>query len=363
MAKKKPTSKDVARLAGVSQPTVSMILNNYDNVRFSPETVQRVMDACTELNYRIPSKRKGGGECQEKLLMAMCPSYTNLYYITLLEAMCKRAEERGYTLTVFASGRNMKLEAQFANLACQQEALGALLLYNPANSMALQQLAANMPVVAICDKTEVSNMDIIELDSEKLGVIVAEHLLSLGHKKIAYISTELNERHPARLFRLKGMQSAFANAGVSPYNILVCTMDSEKIAYNSDITPYETGYCLGKSVVENHEEITALVGMNDMVAIGIMDALIDKKYRIPQDYSVCGCDNTIISQYRAISMTSVEHFDANRGREAVDVIIRKIEQESGNGSNGDLWPASAVRVEFVPKLVARTSTGPNRRKK
>lgn len=362
MAKKKPTSRDVARLAGVSQPTVSMILNNYDNVRFSPETIQRVMDACTKLNYRIPSSRKGGSnEWHEKLLMAMCPSYTNLYYITLLEAMCSRAEERGYSLTVFSSGRNMKLEGQFANLACQQEALGALLLYKPANSIALQQLTANMPVVAICDKTEVSNMDIIELDSEKLGVIVAEHLLSLGHKKIAYISTELNERHPARLFRLKGMQAAFAAAGVSPYNILVCTMDSEKIAYTSDITPYETGYCLGKRVVENHEEITALVGMNDMVAIGIMDALIDKKYRIPQDYSVCGCDNTIISQYRTISMTSVEHFDVNRGREAVDVLIRKIEQENGN--NGDLWPTSAVRVEFVPKLVARTSTGPIRRKK
>lgn len=132
MTKKKPTSKDVAQLAGVSQPTVSMILNNYDNVRFSPETVQRVMDACTKLNYRVPSKRKGNsGERYEKLIMAMCPSYTNLYYISLLEAMCNQAEERGYSLTVFSSGRNMKLEGQFANLACQQDALGALLLTSP----------------------------------------------------------------------------------------------------------------------------------------------------------------------------------------------------------------------------------------
>lgn len=115
MTKKKPTSKDVAQLAGVSQPTVSMILNNYDNVRFSPETVQRVMDACTKLNYRVPSKRKGNsGERYEKLIMAMCPSYTNLYYISLLEAMCNQAEERGYSLTVFSSGRNMKLEGQLS---------------------------------------------------------------------------------------------------------------------------------------------------------------------------------------------------------------------------------------------------------
>ena len=65
-------------------------------------------------------------------------------------------------------------------------------------------------------------MDIIELDSEKIGAIVAEHLLTLGHKKIAYISTELSDRHPARLMRLKGMRDAFAQANISPYNILVC---------------------------------------------------------------------------------------------------------------------------------------------
>lgn len=362
MAKKKATSSDVAKLAGVSQSTVSMILNNYENIRFSAETVQRVMDACVELNYRVPSSRRMTGEQGErKLLMALCPSYTNLYYISLLEAMCGQAQERGYSLTVSLSRRDLTLEAQFSQLACQQQALGVLLLYKPANLAALQQLTSNMPVVAICDKEEVSDIDIIELDSKKLGVIIAEHLLSLGHRKIAYISTEMNERHPARLLRLKGMQDTFAGAGISPFNIRVCTMESEKIAYTEGITSYETGYCLGKRVVERYGEITALVGMNDMVAIGIMDALTDKKYRIPQDYSVCGCDNTFLSQYCMISMTSVEHFDENRGREAVDVLIRKIEQ--GNRSKDISWPVSAVRVEFVPKLIARNSTGPNKRKK
>lgn len=362
MGKKKATSSDVAKLAGVSQSTVSMILNNYENIRFSAETVQRVMDACVQLNYRVPSSRRTAGmEGESKLLMALCPSYTNLYYINLLEAMCDQAKERGYSLTATVSRRDLALEAQFSRLACQQEAAGVLLLYKPANLAALQRLASNMPVVMICDKEEVTDMDIIELDSKKLGGIIAEHLLNLGHKKIAYISTEVSERYPARLLRLKGMQNAFAKAGVSPYNIQLCTMESEKIAYTMGITSYETGYCLGKRAVERYDEITALVGMNDMVAIGIMDALEDKKYRIPQDYSVCGCDNTFISQYRMISMTSVEHFDENRGREAVDVLIRKIEQE--NNSGDVFWPISAVRVEFVPKLIARDSTGPNKRKK
>ena len=361
MAKKKPTSSDVAKLAGVSQPTVSMILNNYEHVSFSPDTVQRVMDACAQLNYRIPSARRGDGDgSEERFLMAMCPDFSNLHYISLLEAMRKQAKERGYMLTVYASNRDMTMEAQFTKLALSTGAAGALLLYKPVNYVALQQLTSSLPTVAICDKTEVSNMDVIELDSEKLGMIIAEHLLSLGHKKIAYISTELSDRYPARMLRLKGMREAYSKAGVSPYNILVCTTESEQIAYTSEITSYETGYCLAGRVVEKYGDVTALVVMNDMVAIGIMDALTDKKYRIPADYSVCGCDNTMISQYRTVSMTSVEHYDINRGREAVDVLIRKIEEKN---NRGELWPASATRMEFVPKLVARNTTGPNRRKK
>lgn len=361
MTRKKPTSSDVAKLAGVSQPTVSMILNHYEHVRFSQETVQKVMEACEKLNYRTPSARRDDWEVREnKSLLAMCPSFTNLYYVNLLEAMSVQAQERGYSLNVFPGRRDRSLEEQFVRLASQQGAAGVLLLYKPVNGSVLKQLTDRLPVVAICDKTEAADIDIIELDSEKLGAIVAEHLLCLGHRKVAYISTQLTKEYPARMLRLKGMRDAFARARVSPYNIRVCTMDSEKIDCTPQITTYETGYCLGKRVVEKYEDITALVGMNDMVAIGIMDAITDKKYRIPQDYSVCGCDNTIISQYRQISMTSVEHFDVNRGREAVDVLIRKIEEGS---REGELGPSSAVRVEFAPKLVVRGSTGPCRRKK
>lgn len=72
MAKKRPTSGDMAKLAGVSQTTVSMILNHYQHVSFSAETVQRVMDACVQLNYRTPSVRRENTDFYEnKLLMAM----------------------------------------------------------------------------------------------------------------------------------------------------------------------------------------------------------------------------------------------------------------------------------------------------
>ncbi len=360
MAKKRATSNDVARLAGVSQSAVSMILNNYENIQFSPETVQRVRDACVELDYRIPSARRGRkDEARNKFLMAMCPSYSNLHYIGLLEAIGKQVKARGYTLTVFTSGRDPAQESRFVDLALSAEAAGVLLLYKPVNTGVLKRFKGRLPVVAICDKAEVMDMDIIELDSEKLGTIIAEHLLKLGHRKIAYVSTDLSEHFVPRRLRLQGMQKAFSQANVSPFNIVTCTLESENI-HAVGMSSYETGYCLGGIAVEKYPDITALVGMNDMVAIGIMDALTVKNYKIPLDYSVCGCDNTLIAQLQTVSMTTVEHFVAHRGREAVDLLIRKVEE---GGIDREKRPASAVRVEFVPQLIARGSTGPNRRKK
>lgn len=359
MAKKKPTSNDVAKLAGVSQSTVSMILNNYENIRFAPDTVQRVMDACARLNYRTPSARRGNSSMEgSKCLMVMCPSISNLYYINLLEAMNEQAYEKGYTMTVFLSQRSTVLEAQFAQMVRQQEAAGVFLMYNPINATVIGQLASEVPVVLFCDKSRVSNVDIMEQDNEKMGVTVGEHLLSLGHYKVAFITTDLLD--PNAVLRLQGLKDAFIKAKVSPYNIRACTIESEQMGYGPEVPLYEAGYRLGKRVVEKYEDVTALVGLNDMVSIGIMDALIDEKYRIPYDYSVCGFDNTMISQYRRISMTSVENFDINRGREAVDVLIRKIEARNGRAEQEH---SGIFRVAFASKLIARGSTGPNRRKK
>lgn len=359
MAKKKPTSSDVAKLAGVSQSTVSMILNNYEHIRFAPDTVQRVMDACAKLNYRTPSARREGGSGEgNKCLMAMCPSFSNFYYINLLEAMQMQAYEKGYNMTVFLSRRNTVLEAQFVQMVRQQGAAGVFLMYKPINGAVLEQLASEVPVVLFCDKSGVSNVDIMEQDNEKMAVIVGEHLLSLGHRRIAFITTDLLD--PNAVLRLQGLKEAFVKAKLSPYNIRACTIESEQMGYGPEVPLYDAGYRLGKLVVEKYKDITALVGLNDMVAIGIMDALIDEKYRIPYDYSVCGFDNTMISQYRRISLTSVENFDVNRGKEAVDVLIRKIEAGS---SREEQESSSRFRVAFASKLIARGSTGPNRRKK
>ena len=100
MNKKKVTSSDVAKYAGVSQTTVSMILNKKYNVSFSKEVVKKVEDAARELGYVLPKRRTQKESRREKLLVVFCPNLTNPYYVMLLQGIEARATEQGFGLFV-----------------------------------------------------------------------------------------------------------------------------------------------------------------------------------------------------------------------------------------------------------------------
>lgn len=363
MAKgKKVTSKDVAKMAGVSQSTVSMILNNYKHVKFSEETRQRVLDACVTLGYQI----KGMGYSQNssdinKLFLVICPSYANMHYIGLIEAIQERSKELGYSAVVANTSRDVSEETKVLQMAKLLPFAGVIFLYQPENPIALQQLSMSKQVIHIYDKNPNLDLDTVELNSFKLGAIIAEHLINLGHECIAYITTSLEPRQIARRKRVEGLQNVFKEKGFdSQKSILICTTETEGIEVEKELNEYETGYHITKKILEREYGVSAIVGMNDMVCFGVMDALLEEKKRIPQDFSVCGCDNTAPTNYRSISLTTVEHFSSQKGKEAVDILVKKI--QASNMKLSDI-PVSTIRVEYSPKLIARSSTAVNRRKK
>ena len=87
MSKKKATSSDVAKRAGVSQATVSMVLNKKYNVSFSRETVEKVEQAARELGYHLPGRKNRKESRKEKLIVVFCPTLTSPYYVLLLQGI------------------------------------------------------------------------------------------------------------------------------------------------------------------------------------------------------------------------------------------------------------------------------------
>lgn len=357
MKGKKVTAKDVAERAGVSTATVSMILNGTGTTRFPNATCRRVIEACTELGYVRHNTLRSNMD-DNKMLVAITPSMTNLYYVHMLETMERRAMELGYSLFCFNTFRAVQQETRIMQLCSQYPFAGVVLLYPPENEMLLQLVGWSKPTVHIYDKGVHDSADVLELDSFHIGRIIGEHLYELGHQRIAFITSTFNTRQVARVRRLEGLREVYASRGLDAEQcVSIFSPESENIKSGLPMEGYELGYIIAKRLVERGENVTAFVGNNDMIAFGIMDALIDCGKKIPEDYSVCGSDNVSVSKYKSIALTTVENYARQTGREAIDILTRRIEGGS-NLHEFDDAPDGITKVEYFPKLIARNSSGP-----
>ena len=196
MRKKKVTSSDIAHAAGVSQATVSMILNKKYNVSFSKETIRKVEQIAEEMGYEVPKRKTRRESRKEKLIVVFCSNLTNPYYVMLLQGIESRAKEQGYGLFVCNTQRDLKMEERYLRMMHELKPLGIIYTCNPSHCFmdTIEELAEKIPIVIINNQNEHLNVDAVELDNSKLGRMMAKHLLDLGHRKVAYIAPPLTTR-------------------------------------------------------------------------------------------------------------------------------------------------------------------------
>ena len=362
MRKKKVTSSDIAHAAGVSQATVSMILNKKYNVSFSKETIRKVEQIAEEMGYEVPKRKTRRESRKEKLIVVFCSNLTNPYYVMLLQGIESRAKEQGYGLFVCNTQRDLKMEERYLRMMHELKPLGIIYTCNPSHCFmdTIEELAEKIPIVIINNQNEHLNVDAVELDNSKLGRMMAKHLLDLGHRKVAYIAPPLTTRQKQRSKRVEGFLKEFDAVGLKGNVIIKAANESIDMSIPNIDSEYKIGYDLTKELLREHNDITAIVGLNDMIAFGIMDALQEEKYKIPGDMSVIGCDNIIFSGMSHLSLTTIEHFVPLKGRDACDIIIRKIKssKDTYDGTN----PISIYHIEYEPKLIARKTTSYAREK-
>lgn len=361
MRKKKITSSDIAKEAGVSQATVSMILNKKCNVSFSKETVEKVEKAASQLGYSVPKRRVRKDGKSRKLIVVFCPTLTNPYYVMLLQGIEEVAKENGYGVFICNTQRELKIEERYLKMMGSVEPLGIIFVSNFSFASEVTRLAENIPVVVISNRDEDFEIDAVALNNTKPGQLMARHLLDLGHKKVAFIAPPLTHRQQQRQKRLEGFVKEFEAAGLGGGVIVKAAEDALDTVIPTIDSEYKMGYHLTKELLEENKKITAIAGLNDMIAFGIMDALAEAKYKVPGDISVLGCDNTLFSRFHGISLTTIEHFVPLKGRDACDIIIRKI--NSNNQYHSEIQPTSIYHIEYEPKLIVRGTTSYAKSKK
>ena len=356
MGKKKVTSSDVAKAAGVSQATVSMVLNRKYNVSFSKETIQKVEQAAEEMGYEIPKRKKRKESRKEKLIVVFCPNLTNPYYVMLLQGIETRAKEQGFGLFICNTQRELKMEERYLKMMWELKPLGTIYTCNPSRCFMelVEELAEHIPIVVVNNQNERLNVDAVELDNSKLGRLMARHLLELGHRKVAYIAPPLTTRQKQRSKRVEGFLKEFESRGLKQNVIIKAADEKIDMSVPNIDSEYKIGYDLTKELLREQNDVTAIVGLNDMIAFGIMDALQSEKYKVPGDISVMGCDNTLFARMHKVSLTTIEHFVVFKGRDACDIIMKKI--ASQNSKVSEFQPISTYHVEYEPKLIVRGTT-------
>lgn len=342
MARKKSTSSDVAERAGVSQATVSMILNKKYNVSFSRETVEKVEQAARELGYQLPSRKGRKENKKEKLIVVFCPTLTSPYYVLLLQGIESVANKQGFGVFICNTQRDARLEEKYLKMMSAMGPQGIIYACNPHPDFQeqVEELAKEIPLVIISNKEKTTTVDAINQDNTVVGKMMARHLLDLGHRKVAFITPPLTKRQWQRSKRVDGFVREFEKEGLKDSVIIKAADESIDRQSPAMDTEYSMGYRLTMELLRDGEEFTAIAGQNDMMAIGALDALREARLHVPRDVSVIGCDNIFYSGIRRISLTTIDHFVALKGRDACDIIIRKI--DTRDGFLTDMMPALSL---------------------
>ena len=368
--KKRTTTRDIAKACFVSQSAVSMILSGRKDIHFAPETIERVKRTAKEMGYEYKARAKRKKTGTNDTIMIMCPSLATQYYTTLIQFITQEAQEHGLcTLTAYTN-RSKEREEYYLNMAADTGFYGVIYTYAPRAVTSLNHLHGKVPLVLINDHNSDLKIELLELDSKKSGRLIAAHLLELGHRDIGYMTTPLSSIEVPRRRRLEGMQEEYERQGFDPAMIHVVSgkrEDQETITGNKH---YDTGYGLTRKYFKKREDIlkkkeetnaeleniTAFVGTNDFVAIGIMDAITSLGYRIPEDFSVCGFDNTLVASFSGISLTTIDHCIGEKGAYAVSMLRnQRTRMEQKDDKKEKKRPI--MRLEYEPQLIIRRSTG------
>lgn len=325
------TIKDIADVTGVSYATVSRTLNNRSGVH--GKTRDKILKAAAELGYHPNLQARSLKTNRTYSLALIVPDISNPFFSDIALAVNDYAYERGYTTVLCSANWDPEIERRQLLQLLGQRVDG--LIYKPSRNVLPEVERFGSNCVIISHLSEAS-YDFIEVDNLKGGQLAAEHLASCGYKRIAFIGGR--EDSTSNGHRLTGMIRGLKKAGLE--------IDESLYLYG----PFSmvSGYKLTKQVMESDNPPDGIFCGNDLIALGAYEYLVEEGYRVPEDIGIVGYDDISFCSLPQIQLTSVSFSRSQMGRQAAEILIRKIE----DGVEDD----KLQHVILQPKLVSRRST-------
>lgn len=331
------TIRDVARYAEVSVATVSHVINGTHYV--SPELRQRVLEAIEALSYRPNRLAQALSKRTIPLLALIVPDISNPYWSSVARAVQDVTDKHNYSVIVCSTDGLLKREIRF--LRSLSGWISGLIVhpYHVTHKHVNQHIGDSTPLVILGDflttQGHPPNWDYVGGDNQGSAQTAVEHLISLGHKRIAFIQGLPDT--PTGTKRLAGFQHALRLAGLPIDPSLIVPGDYTMNAGRAGMI----------ALLELENPPTAIFCANDLVALGALETAKQHGYQIPRDLSIVGFDDIEEAKHALPPLTTIRQPPRRLGTVAADTLIERLK--------GRTEPRR-ISLEF--QLVVRGSTAP-----
>jgi DNA-binding LacI/PurR family transcriptional regulator len=342
------TIHQVAREAGVSAATVSLVLNGRAQaLGIRATTSAAVVEASSRLGYRANDAARRLRRRHNNVLSLLVQDLANPCFVDIAVAARAAAEERGYEVNVVGAGA---VDAELRALErLRGDGSDAVVVatgrhsQRPAALEILRDLVSRgLPAVVLLDRSPDPRIPAIRVDVERGAALAVRHLYDLGHRRIAHLALQgvgpIAEAQTSQGDRFRGYTSALAERGIAA--------DPAWLVQGADTV--EGGYQMMNELLDRPApRPTAALVYNDLTAIGALRALRDRGMTVPDDMAVVGTDGIELGRYINPSLTTIDHPRKQLGRLAVEAVCALI----------DGRPAPPIERVLPVELIVRESSG------
>ncbi len=330
------TLERVAELAGVSRSTVSRVINGHPSVR--PEVRKRVWQVIRNHNYQPDQAARTLVTRRTNAIGLIVPEevtrlFTDPFFLQLIRGVAEVCNQRGYDLRLALMTMTTDRDKFYRRLLYNGQLDGVIVTSPPLNDPIMPHLQeSHRPCVLVGHHPDYASLPWVDVDNVGGAKAMVEHLIGLGHRRIATITGPLGMM--AGRDRLEGYRQALAQAGISYDDALVAEGDFTE----------DSGFYAMQQLM--HAEPTAAFAGNDLMAVGAIKALTQAGRRVPDEVSVAGYDDALIATLVNPQLTTVQQLAVELGKIAAEHLISLLES-----------PDAMVSPQLLStRLIVRQST-------
>ena len=331
------TIKDIAKLANVSNSTVSRVINDYPYI--NEKTKKKVLKVISKTNYKPNALARSLVTKKSGMIGVIVWDLASPFFSEIVKEIGSECREKNYQPIFCSTDENDKIQAEYIELLLQRNIEGFIIATAYLRDPQIEKLVLRgyPPVVLIDRRLQTELASYVTVDNVEGAYIATKHLIDHGHKRIACVTGPNNSS--SGLERLEGYKKALAESNIP--------IDQNLIIPGNFLRA--DGYRAAEIILSLKEKKpTAIFCSNDFMALGMLEFFGKQGTRVPQDIALVGVDDITISSLNFVQLSTISTNKIDIVKNAIKILIKKISNPDDDTHYG---------IKIKPKLIIRNSCG------